>query len=328
MKIIWLPLENLEERYTADWAKWFPQEFRRLGVDFITIEGEPLTSHIEIGRFLDVFGTIYYKSTQIAKVAELLRAGVIKSGDIIFDADLWRPGLEAIPYMTQLAGLDIKVVGILHAGTYDPYDFTAQAGLESWGEKIENGWLSFIDMIFVGSTFHKELLKEKRDVRCPIEVTGLPFYGANLRRQFSIIKKEPIVVFPHRLDPEKNPYLFDELKLAVSSGQFIKTVDVWGGNKAAYYELLSKSTVVVSFADQETFGYAIAEAIALGCTPVLPRKLSYSEIYPQEYLFDSFEEAVELTRFYLGNPKPCPQVLNQFEGSIERMVHHIMRYIT
>lgn len=324
MKLIWLPLEPLEERYTADWSVWFPQEFHRLGIDFLTVEGRPLTSYIETGRFLDVFGTIYYKSTQMAQVAKLMRSGSIESGDIIFDADLWRPGLEAIPYMAQLAGLDIKVVGILHAGTYDPHDFTAQAGLGLWAEQIENGWLSFIDTVFVGSVFHKELLERNRDVKCSIKVTGLPFYGAKLRRRFPITSKEPIVVFPHRLDPEKNPHLFDELESAVGAGRFVKTVDVWEGSKTTYYELLSKSTVAVSFADQETFGYAIAESVALGCTPVLPRRLSYPEIYPEEYLFDTFEEAVAMTRYYLENPKPCPEVTFPYANAIERMVSSLL----
>ena len=320
MKLIWLPLESLKERYTTDWARWFPQEFKRLGIDFITVEGQQLTSKIETGRFLDVFGTIYYKSTQMAKVAELLRAKVIKSGDIIFDADLWHPGLEAIPYMAQLADLDIKVVGILHAGTYDPYDFTAQAGLGIWGEKIENGWLGFIDRIFVGSNFHRKLLKDNREVKCPVTVTGLPFYGKELRQEYPSENKEPIVVFPHRLDPEKNPELFSKLEKAVGEGQFVRTVDIWNNDKRTYYKLLAKSTVAVSFADQETFGYAIAEATALGCTPVLPRKLSYPEIYPDKYLFDTFDEAVDKVSYYLKHPNPCPELTYPFANSIRRMI--------
>lgn len=36
----WLvPLEPFPERYTADWHKWFPAEFARLGLPLTSIEG-------------------------------------------------------------------------------------------------------------------------------------------------------------------------------------------------------------------------------------------------------------------------------------------------
>lgn len=45
-----------------------------------------------------------------------------------------------------------------------------------------------------------------------------------------------------------------------------------------YRALLRSGDVVVSCADHETFGVATVEAVAAGCVPLLPRRLSYPEI--------------------------------------------------
>ena len=59
--------------------------------------------------------------------------------------------------------------------------------------------------------------------------------------------------------------------------------------------LLGKSKAIVSYALQENFGFGVAEAVYLGCTPVLPNRLVYPELYPDLKLFDRFEESVDMT---------------------------------
>lgn len=50
-----------------------------------------------------------------------------------------------------------------------------------------------------------------------------------------------------------------------------------------YVELLSTCDVVVSTARQEFFGISVVEAVAAGCMPVLPRRLSYPGLIPERY---------------------------------------------
>jgi glycosyltransferase involved in cell wall biosynthesis len=50
-----------------------------------------------------------------------------------------------------------------------------------------------------------------------------------------------------------------------------------------YRSLVTSSDVVVSTARQEFFGVAVIEAIAAGCRPVLPDRLSYPGIIPAEH---------------------------------------------
>jgi hypothetical protein len=53
-----------------------------------------------------------------------------------------------------------------------------------------------------------------------------------------------------------------------------------------YFHLLKSGTIVVSTARHEFFGLAVIEAVRAGCRPLLPRRLSYPELFPGEYLYD------------------------------------------
>jgi len=59
----------------------------------------------------------------------------------------------------------------------------------------------------------------------------------------------------------------------------------WGfvADRRAYAEALCASDVVVSTAQHEFFGVAVVEAIAAGCFPLLPNRLTYPEVLPAEH---------------------------------------------
>lgn len=54
-------------------------------------------------------------------------------------------------------------------------------------------------------------------------------------------------------------------------------------DRDAYVEALHDADVVLSTATQECFGVAVVEAVAAGCVPVLPDRLSYPELIPTRY---------------------------------------------
>lgn len=298
-----LPIEPYETRYTADWISQFEHEFDVAGVPFKTILGDPVTSVITQGSVLDACGTNIYKLSQLGKVILAISKGEIKDNDVIFFSDLWFPGIESLFYVRNITGIKFKIVGILHAGTYDSADFTFRTGMRSWGKHLEAGWFSEVDAIFVATHFHAGLIAdgcEDLQVRDKllekIFVTGIPFYPKVLRRQYTPHEfRQPLVVFPHRNDEEKHPELFDKFAQEFSSlgYDFIKTIESTK-SRDEYFQLLAQSKIMLSFADQETFGYSTLEAMALGNIVIVPNKLSYVETVPQAYRYDTLEEAREL----------------------------------
>lgn len=294
--IINIPIEKYEERYTEQWSRWFPDSYKELGLSFIDIQGEVLTDKVINGQVLDYYGTNYFKFSQLMKLIKMIRENEITDEDILFFHDLWFPGIEALQYIRNMSGKKFQIWGILHAGTWDKNDFTYKTGMRNWGKYLERSWFQFFDKVFVGSLFHKELItKNNKGIKTEIIVSGLPFKAEEVVR---ISEKENIVVFPHRLDSEKQPQLFDKMKKILEkkypNWQFVKTKDITK-TKEEYFQLLGKSKIAVSFAKQETFGYAMLEAIANGCIPIVPNDLSYASmpIY-KGYRYQDFYDAVDM----------------------------------
>lgn len=308
MRIIHFPIEPLVERYSADWLRWFRDGFNNAGLDYVTLLPLPLSNKIKNGSFLDVCGTNHFKAMQVAEFSEMAYRGDIHNDDVIFLMDAWFPGLESIAYIRDALKLKFKIMGIFHAGTYDPFDFLTKAGMQYWGKSLEESWFRILDKVFVATEFHKKLIASTRDIDPrKIIVTGIPGVLNHKSETGLLAQKENIVVFPHRLDSEKHPELFDALKHEVDTyvphhrWEFIKTKDVVH-SKSEYYDLLERARISVSFADQETFGIAMVESVVAGCLPIVPARLSYIELYDPVFTYSSFNEAVSLCRFMMKMP--------------------------
>lgn len=87
-------------------------------------------------------------------------------------------------------------------------------------------------------------------------------------------------------------------------------------DREQYSRLLHQADIVVSTALHEFFGIAIMEAIYCGCHPVLPDRLTYPELVPENLhrpllhapvLYDEEEELFEVLRKLLeGDERPLP----------------------
>jgi glycosyltransferase involved in cell wall biosynthesis len=306
MKVILnIPIEPLEERYSNQWRKWFSNAFAAEGFHVVDIDPPATTSGlIHRGSFLDVVETNQYKTLQTLQIINQI---ILLSRDIeiiLFFHDLWHPGLSNIAYVRDGLQLpNIRICGCLHAGSYDDWDFLNKVGMRPWAMHLENGWFGKIaDQIYVATGFHKNLLASRRRVDPDkIIVTGFPMYPDFISEQYS--EKDNIIVFPHRLDIEKQPVLFDKLcsELTNMNWRCIKSKEVVA-TKKEYYELLKQSKIAISFARQETWGIAMQEAVLCGCVPVCPNSLSYPEMYSNMFLYDTFEEAVKKVREFMEHP--------------------------
>jgi hypothetical protein len=288
-RIIWIPIESLPERYSSQWNIYFPKYFLENNIPYVTINPNPLSSKIKDGSFLDVCGTNYYKALQTSELCKMMYEGKLNNDDILFFADCWNPSINSVAYIRDGLGMKFKIVGCLFAGTWDEHDFLTKKDMGYWGKDLENSWFRIVDKFFLATEFHKKMILSKRD--CDprkLIVTGHP-----LKNELPVAEKENIVVFPHRLDDEKNPGMFrilaGTLKAVMPDWKFILTKEVCE-TKEEYYNLLAKSKISVSCADQETFGFATIESMYADNLILAPNKLAYKELYHQAFLYDTFEE--------------------------------------
>ena len=124
--------------------------------------------------------------------------------------------------------------------------------------------------------------------------------------EYKDMAKEDIILFPHRIAPEKQPEVFDYIAEQMPEYQFIKCQEL-DLTKPEYHTLLGKAKLVFSANLQETLGISVYEGLAVGAIPMVPDRLSYSEMwsdtfkYPSEWTtsLDSAKANIENIKSYI-----------------------------
>ena len=311
-KIIYVPLEHIDARYTIHLDRDITTHLEQHHPEFIKLYPDVTPSRpLPAGMFLDAPFTTKFKSLQLAELANLYETDQIQDGDIIFFSDLWFPGIESIAYMNHFTGKNVKIRGLLHAGSFTDTDEVRQ--FERWAKNFEDVIFDLVDRVYVASEFIKNDVSKKRFIDpAKIEVTPFPLDHMNLNLYSELKKNDPILIFNGRDHIEKQPWLWKQIqtKLVKRWNKLNPNIQcpfkfIWTQeerlSKSEYYKLLAKSSAVISFALQENFGYGIAEATYLGCVPILPNRLVYPELYNSKCLYDTFEDAIDMTYHALTN---------------------------
>lgn len=137
----------------------------------------------------------------------------------------------------------------------------------------------------------------------------------------------PIIVWNHRWEHDKNPELFFEtlfdlqregvpFRVIVAGESFTRQPDIFKQahivladclnqfgyvkSRQDYIKLLASADLVVSTAKHEFYGMAVIEAVRAGCRPLLPKRLSYPELFPSEFLYKDEELMVKLREYLLS----------------------------
>jgi glycosyltransferase involved in cell wall biosynthesis len=297
-KIIYLPLEELPQRYTGMMnAAIYPK------VDISLYPKIEIDTEIKRGQFLDIVNTCKFKAAQLQMVADLFNEGKIENGDSFLIGDIFFPGIEMIKYMSELLGLDVKVFGINYAGRADKTDFVQQ--LSYWADASEAGYHFICDGIFVGSSDHANNVVDHFNLN-PVTVyrTGLVWDLEYMNQFPKGGEKEDFVIWPHRFSKEKG---IDELvefakntkkKIIITSsgpakdlGNLPKNIEYRHSlTKAEYFDLMRRAKWYLSTAYQETFGYTIQEAIYFGCEILVPNRACCPEMVPAKNVYNSVDE--------------------------------------
>ena len=313
-----IDLESVESRYTKQWKTHLPALLESNGIDVTVIEGPTdIPAATTPGAFLNFGGTNIYKSAQLEQIAKLFCEGKVKDGDYFLYTDAWNPTVIQLKYMAELLGVKLRIGGMWHAGSYDPQDFLGRLiGDASWVRKAEMSMYDCYDDNFFATKFHIDLFTNTfwdddrdidRQLLHSIRQVGWPMeYIETDLSEYKDMAKEDIILFPHRIAPEKQPEVFDYIAEQMPEYQFIKCQEL-DLTKPEYHTLLGKAKLVFSANLQETLGISVYEGLAVGAIPMVPDRLSYSEMwsdtfkYPSEWTMnlDAAKQNIENIKSYI-----------------------------
>ena len=305
MTIYIVDIEAVDTRYTKQWKDYLPKQLRHAtNNEVVVISGGETPQATTPGAFLNFGGTNVYKSKQLETIGEMFCKGQVKNGDYFLYTDAWNPTVIQLRYMAELLGVDIRVGGLWHAGSYDPHDFLGWLiGDKPWVRNAERSMYDCYDHNFFATDFHIEMFLTtlyddhpwiEDDVaealageHTRVKRVGWPMeYLKDALVPYSGMDKRNLILFPHRIAPEKQVDIFRDLAEQLPEYEFVVCQER-SLTKNEYHNLLGEAKLVFSANLQETLGISWYEGALVNAIPMVPDRLSYSEMALPEFKYPS-----------------------------------------
>jgi len=304
MTVFIVDIEAVDTRYTKQWKEHLPKQLaKHVKTDIVVISGGDTPQATTPGAFLNFGGTNVYKSKQLEQIGEMFCKGEVKDGDYFLYTDAWNPTVIQLKYMAELLGVNIRIGGLWHAGSYDPADFLGRLiGDRYWVRHAEYSMFQCYDHNYFATDFHIRLFakgfakyasedvdtwiskntKSEKIVRC-----GWPMeYLKDTLDSYKNMPKKNLVLFPHRVAPEKQVDIFRDLQAEFDDVEFVVCQEQ-NLTKDEYHKLLGEAKIVFSANLQETLGISAYEGALVNAIPMVPNRLSYVEMYPRAFKYNS-----------------------------------------
>jgi len=136
-------------------------------------------------------------------------------------------------------------------------------------------------------------------------------YLENSLFQYKNMPKKDLILFPHRIAPEKQVDIFRDLKEQLPEYEFVVCQEQTL-TKNEYHNLLGEAKIVFSANLQETLGISWYEGALVDAIPMVPDRLSYSEMAVPEFKYRS-----EWTKDFDSYTLNKSQIVNQIRDYIE-----------
>ena len=320
MTIFIVDIEAVDTRYTAQWKEYLPKQLQRAtNEDVKVISGGETPQATTPGAFLNFGGTNVYKSKQLETIGEMFCNGQVADGDYFLYTDAWNPTVIQLKYMAELLGVDINIGGLWHAGSYDPQDFLGRLiGDKPWVRHAEMSMYECYDDNFYATNFHIDLFTDTMmdnydiDIEKAIKVGWPMEYLKDSLTSYKGMAKRNLILFPHRVAPEKQVEIFRDLAVRLPQYEFVVCQEQ-ELTKNEYHNLLGEAKMVFSANLQETLGISWYEGALVDAIPMMPDRLSYSEMALPEFLYPS--EWTENFDAYLHHrDKVVAQIVNYMEN--------------
>ena len=294
MTIFIVDIEAVDTRYTKQWKEYLPKQLQRAtSEDVVVISGGETPQATTPGAFLNFGGTNVYKSKQLETIGEMFCKGQVTDGDYFLYTDAWNPTVIQLKYMAELLGVDINIGGLWHAGSYDPQDFLGRLiGDKPWVRHAEMSMYECYDDNFYATNYHIDLFTDTMmdnynvDMDKAIKVGWPMEYLKDSLISYKGMEKRDLILFPHRVAPEKQVEIFRDLAQRLPQYEFVVCQEQ-ELTKNEYHNLLGEAKMVFSANLQETLGISWYEGALVDAIPMVPDRLSYSEMALPEFLYPS-----------------------------------------
>lgn len=221
-KLIYMGLEQYQERYTAQLTEWNRRVFERRSINAVYVPGQTLdtSQKISVGQVLDAHGRTYFAMSQMMNLVQMMQQGAVTAEDVVYFEDMFTPGIESLPYiMDQIPTSQRPKIWVrCLAQTIDPDDFVHVWGMSDWMRSYETMVNHFVTGVLATN---EEMVAHMRIAgwSAPIyNISGLAFGkqevlervgGAGQVRAFADRPRQ--VCFAARFDQEKQPGFFMDL---------------------------------------------------------------------------------------------------------------------
>jgi glycosyltransferase involved in cell wall biosynthesis len=326
MTIHIVDIEAVDTRYTKQWKEYLPKQLQRATNENVkVISGGETPQATTPGAFLNFGGTNVYKSKQLETIGEMFCNGRVKDNDYFLYTDAWNPTVIQLKYMAELLGVDIKIGGLWHAGSYDPQDFLGRLiGDKPWVRHAEMSMFECYDDNFFASDFHIDMFTDVMMEDYSIDYdkihrVGWPMeYLKNSLDSYKGMEKRDLILFPHRVAPEKQVDIFRDLAHQLPQYEFVVCQDQ-ELTKNEYHNLLGEAKLVFSANLQETLGISWYEGALVDAIPMVPDRLSYAEMALPEFKYPS-EWTEDYDAYLHHKDKVIAQIVNYMENFTDLQV--------
>lgn len=291
MKSIYIiPIEPIDQRYTAQWYVNIPKILSAATDQYriVTIDGASVGDNTTKGAFLDFAATNVYKSSQLETISRMFSQGLINPGDKFLITDAWNFSVVAIKYMSELLNIPVEIHSIWHAGAYDPTDILGMKMSKPWPNEFEKSVYYASDYNYFATNFHKDMFLRNLNISDSSKAfrSGQP-HDLIVDELLSMASnnKENIIMWPHRLNDDKQPEIVYDLDEELPYNFLI--TQKMNLSKDEYYRTMSKSKIIFSCSLHENLGISMMEGALLGSIPIVPDRASYSEMYLKYFKYPS-----------------------------------------
>lgn len=288
-------------RYQQWWFSEFPKQFKKY-YDEVIVLGENTHSIFDpnikaIGpNFSPINQSINFELDQIKEFMSMK----IYEDDVMFVSDLSFPGffLNAISHKIMK-----NVYAFVHATSINKLDYFEK--VKDAKIKIEIGQSELCKKIFVSSEYHKNKLIPYMNETKICNLNSFPIHPELASRgEFKKENRKNFIVSvsrnsQQRIDLELENELEKRLGLKIFRKNDFETWD-------EYYNFLEDSEILLVTTKEETYGISAVEAALCGCTPFVPNKFSYPNLFHSDCLWNSKDDLLSKINTFIKEKESQP----------------------